>query len=110
MVWTCFVIAAAGIVLEALKYARWATNKQMKSHEENVGSKTKYGGIEIPERDKNSRANMWVVERSKLMGFGKRAELKTAVDLCIGFSIDFGVFSLEIYSLCFFKVKNAKIE
>ena len=48
------MIAAAGIVLEALKYARWATDEHMKSHQENVDSRTKYGGIEIPGRsDRN---------------------------------------------------------
>ncbi|CAL2039840.1 unnamed protein product [Caenorhabditis brenneri] len=43
MVWTCFVIAAAGIILEALKYGRWATEQHMKRHQEDV----------------NSRANFW---------------------------------------------------
>ncbi|EFP07220.1 hypothetical protein CRE_13482 [Caenorhabditis remanei] len=57
MVWTCFVIAAAGIVLEALKYARWATEEHMKSHQENMDSRTKYGGIEIPGR--SDRNDFW---------------------------------------------------
>ncbi|ULT94279.1 hypothetical protein L5515_010778 [Caenorhabditis briggsae] len=42
MVWTCFVIAAAGICLEALKYARWATGEHIKSHQENLDLKLNF--------------------------------------------------------------------
>uniref|UniRef100_A0A8R1HHL0 Copper transport protein n=1 Tax=Caenorhabditis japonica TaxID=281687 RepID=A0A8R1HHL0_CAEJA len=43
MVWTCFVIAAAGICLEALKYFRWASGELVKRHQD----------------DENSRKNFW---------------------------------------------------
>lgn len=58
MVWTCFVVAAAGILLEALKYARWATEERMKIDQENVDSKTKYGGIKIPGKSEKYK---WVL-------------------------------------------------
>ncbi|CAB3408002.1 unnamed protein product [Caenorhabditis bovis] len=48
MVWACVLVILAAILLEFIKYLRWALKR--KSDESTNSSVSKYGGIEMPAR------------------------------------------------------------
>ncbi|EFO84692.1 hypothetical protein CRE_03672 [Caenorhabditis remanei] len=66
MVWSCFVVGFAGVLLEFLKYSSWMTSERMTSDMADVDRRTKYGGIVVPSKYRNKQCALFQIDRKYL--------------------------------------------